>query len=74
MFGQKKWQSFRIYCLVIILFLAIPAISKEQGVAAVKDSQNILPERDRAQVMNNWLKWRLENIIPELMRREGIDM
>jgi len=24
--------------------------------------------------MNEWLKWRLDNIIPQLMRREGIDM
>ena len=74
MFEQKLSQSFRICCLVFILFLAIPAISKDQEVAAVDDSRNILSEKDRAQVMNNWLKWRLENIIPELMRREAIDM
>lgn len=24
--------------------------------------------------MNTWLKWRLDNIVPMLMRREGIDM
>lgn len=74
MFEQKLWQSFRICCLVSLLLLAIPAFSKGQRVAAVDDSWNILPEKDRAQVMNIWLKWRLENIIPELMRREGIEM
>ena len=71
---QKKRQYFQIYCLVIVLLFAIPVFSRDQEVAAVDDSQNILPEKDRALVMNNWLKWRLENIIPELMRREGIDM
>ena len=35
---------------------------------------NILPEKERARVTNDWLKWRLDNILPELMRREGIDM
>ncbi len=71
---QKRWQSFRIFCVALILLLAIPAIPEDRGVAAVDDSQNILAERDRARVMNEWLKWRLENIVPELMRREGIDM
>ncbi|MEE8604940.1 MAG: hypothetical protein V3S65_06170, partial [Candidatus Aminicenantaceae bacterium] len=71
---QKRWQSFRIFCVALILLLAIPAIPEDRGVAAVDDSQNILAERNRARVMNEWLKWRLENIVPELMRREGIDM
>lgn len=71
---QNYWQSFRIFCVALILLLAIPAIPEDRGVAAVDDSQNILAERDRARVMNEWLKWRLENIVPELMRREGIDM
>lgn len=44
------------------------------GVAAVGDNFIILSERERAQVMNDWLRWRLENVIPDLMRREGIDM
>jgi methionine aminopeptidase len=38
------------------------------------DIRNILPERDRARVQDEWLKWRLENILPEVMRREKIDM
>jgi Xaa-Pro aminopeptidase len=38
------------------------------------DINNILPQKDRARVMNGWLKWRLDNILPALMRREGIDM
>jgi Xaa-Pro aminopeptidase len=38
------------------------------------DSRNILPERERARVMDGWLKWRLDNLLPGLMRREGIDL
>jgi Xaa-Pro aminopeptidase len=74
MFEKKCWKFSRICCFAVILFCTLPAVSMGQGVAAVDDSQNILAEKDRAQVMNDWLKWRLENIIPELMRREGIDM
>jgi hypothetical protein len=32
----------------------------------------MLLEKERAHVQNEWLKWRLENIIPELMRRDSI--
>jgi hypothetical protein len=45
-----------------------------QEIADVKDFKSILPEKDREQLMNEWLKWRLDNIVPQLMRREGIDL
>ncbi len=34
----------------------------------------ILSMQERAQVMDNWLEYRLDNVIPKLMRRENIDM
>jgi len=34
----------------------------------------ILPERQRAEVRNTWLKKRLETILPEVMKREETDM
>jgi Xaa-Pro aminopeptidase len=60
--------------LALAPLFASPAFAQEQGVAAVNDSLKILPERQRAEVMNDWLRWRLDNIIPEVMRREGIDL
>lgn len=66
---------------LVVIFLGIlfsgtvtGLFAQDPGVAGVKDIQKILPERERAGVMNDWLKWRLDNIIPKLMRREGIDM
>jgi Xaa-Pro aminopeptidase len=35
---------------------------------------SILPLRQRAIIRNDWLKDRLENYLPELMKREGFDM
>ena len=63
-----------IFFLGLIVFLSVPFVAEDHGIPAVDDSQNVLPEKERARVMNEWLEWRLENIIPELMRREGIDM
>ena len=34
----------------------------------------ILSMRARAAVVDNWLKIRLETLVPDLMRREKIDM
>lgn len=67
-------RVFRV--LVFTLFASAVCVSLAQdiGLTDAQDSLNILPERKRAEVMNEWLKWRLDHIIPELMRREKIDM
>jgi len=74
MFHQKPVKFFLVFSLVFVLFLTSNSYSQDYGVAAVDDSKNILPEKERARVMNEWLRWRLDNIIPDLMRKEGIDM
>ncbi len=42
------------------------------SVDAFKDK--ILPLRQRAEVQNRWLRQRLDQVLPEVMRREGVDM
>ena len=72
---MSKRRPF-VFCFAV-LFLMLTAgasLSQEMDFADVGDSQKILPERERALVKNEWLKWRLDHIIPELMRRDGIDM
>ncbi|MBU1337742.1 MAG: M24 family metallopeptidase [Acidobacteria bacterium] len=62
---------------LFVVFLCVgivPVVAEDIGVSGVDDITKILPLRERAEVMNGWLKWRLENIIPDLLRREGIDM
>jgi len=71
---QQIKKFFWIFYLLILFFIPCFSYTQDYGVAAVDDSHKILPERERARVMNEWLKWRLDNIIPKLMRREGIDM
>lgn len=34
----------------------------------------ILSEREEVKVMNGWLEWKREHMLPEMMRSEGIDM
>ena len=71
---QSILSSLRVFFVAVVFFIAIHGLSQDHPVAGVDDSQNILPEKERARVVNDWLRWRLDNIIPELMRREGIEL
>lgn len=55
-------------------FIVMAGITQNQPVNHSRDIDNILPVRDRVPVVNGWLEWRLDNIVPDLLRREGIDM
>lgn len=57
-----------IIAIVATLLLAAPP------APAVDEGPAILPLSERAEVINNWLKIRLDTVVPMLMRREGIDM
>ncbi len=70
---NSKYHS--LWLVIALLFLLNSIIStQELPVAGVKDIKRILPMQQRAGLQNQWLKWRLENILPQLMRREGIDL
>ena len=51
-----------------------PAQLARSAAVAPGPPPAILTLRDQAAVYNNWLKIRLERILPELMRQEGFDM
>jgi Xaa-Pro aminopeptidase len=73
--GQMKKGKSLTFLAAIMLFATMGIVySQNIGTTAVRDIDNILPEKARAEVKNEILEWRLEHIIPELMRREGIDM
>ena len=57
--------------LLTILFLVGISNTQDHGVSTVRDIDNILSVRKQMEIMEGWLKWRLDNILPDLMRREG---
>jgi len=63
-----------IPCLAIGCAIAAAALSQDVAPGGAGDVKNILPEKQRVALRNEWLRWRLDNIIPMIMRREGIDM
>ena len=43
-------------------------------MAHTGDIHKVLPLRERARVYNEILEWRLDNILPAILREEGVDM
>lgn len=41
---------------------------------AAQDPPAVLPMRERAELVDRWLEIRFETVLPELMRREGVDL
>jgi Xaa-Pro aminopeptidase len=73
-------SSMRRIIVIVLLVLACTAVVDVRGIslAAPASAQParpvILSLRDQAAVYNGWLKARLDRILPELMRQEGVDM
>lgn len=63
-----KKVSFLIF--LILWTIQNPALSQTRN----NIQPDILSMRERAEVMDQWTEYRLDNLIPELMKREGIDM
>lgn len=57
-----------ILTMMVVLFSSIPFIALQAQQA------HILDQRKQAEVIDRWLGERFETIVPQLMRREGIDM
>lgn len=71
-----KSRLIPVTLMIAALAGSVGGWSQERSwqTAGARDLDNILPERERAAVVNRWLEWRLNNIVPMLMRREGIDL
>ena len=59
----------RTLVALVLFLLVIPPLT-----TAARQRPDILPLRDQAAVYNAWLEYRLDHILPELMRQEGFDM
>jgi len=48
--------------------------SKGQVNQPIEDSENILPLRERVKITEKWWRWKYENVLPMVMREQGIEM
>lgn len=55
---------------ILLLFMGLEAFGQQQ----LPEMPHILPMRERAQLEDQWLMLRLQQIVPKLMREQNIDM
>jgi hypothetical protein len=77
---MKKQDKLILFSMLCVLFslLSLQLIAFEVGQNPGKRSTSqypiILPAEKQAEMINDWLKIRLDTVLPEIMRREKIDM
>jgi Xaa-Pro aminopeptidase len=58
--------------LMVIFLLAFNTSFSSASTQSFTDK--ILPARERAEIQNEWLKWRFDNLLPEMMKAADIDL
>jgi Xaa-Pro aminopeptidase len=58
-----------LFIIVLVIVHALYLSASNQG-----GIEKILPARRRAEIQNNWLKWRFDNLLPGLMKEADIDL
>ncbi|MEE9169595.1 MAG: Xaa-Pro aminopeptidase, partial [bacterium] len=66
---NKTWNPIRFFLITFSLSILNHGSSQAQTEMPV-----ILPIKERSELIDYWLEIRLDTVLPELMRREGIDM
>jgi len=59
---------------ILITFFAIASILSFEAGFAAAETPAVLGLKDQARVVDGWLNIRLDSVLPELMRREKLDM
>ena len=74
---------------IVLLLFSVPACSDinndvsiifndiDQILQNLKPGEyikNIIPMRERVQIMERWIKWKKENVLPEVMREQNIEL
>ncbi len=70
-----KLVGAALKALFAITLLSVPALPAAAKDGAERGSYpQILPLRERAALLDNWLQERLDTIMPMIMREQGVDM
>ncbi len=71
---MKTIIYFTITYCVLLLAVFNTGRAQDVGFIGVDDISNILPLREQAQYMDEVIAWRIEHLLPAMMKKHGIDM
>ena len=67
---NRRFSPTQVVTLCILSFLCLVS----PLIVTAQHTPDVLPMRERAEVIDQWLEYRLDHVVQELMEREGIDM
>jgi len=73
----KPKAFISVFIFILVFSLSLASLSSQDlnwEMSSVGDINNILPPEKQAEVYNEILAWRLDNLLPQIMRREGIEL
>ena len=70
----RKPRHLAFHLIFLSLVLLMGSSTQEYKFISSGDVHNILPLWDQAKFMERQLKWRQEHVLPEIMRREQVDL
>ena len=69
-----NYKKFVMFFLMFFLFMGISHQIVHAQIIQIEDSKNIMPLRERVRLTEKWWKWKRQNVLPMVMREQGIDM
>jgi hypothetical protein len=66
-------KRLRQFCAILVLSSLIPTFTNFAFAQAAKPKM-LPPLREQAEIQQQWLKLRLERVLPKLMRKHGVQM
>ena len=74
----RRGRMLRLVVLGALLgaLASVPGWSESQAQDRVLSTANhvIPPLRERVRIMQRWIEWKLQNVLPAVMREQGIDL
>ena len=75
MIAKKISASLLVVAVLLPAAIARPqGFQQPYGIESLNDIDNVTPIREQILKEEEWLRWRKEHIVPEVMRRIGVDI
>lgn len=66
--------KYKQLILMIFMSVILGTNAQDKSIDVGRDMQNILPMRQRVQIMEDFWKWKRNNVLPAVMREQGVDL
>lgn len=71
---MKLRKFYKTLPVLLTIIVPVNVQLSAQLIQPIEDSKNILPLRERVRITYKWWMWKYENVLPMVMREQGIEM